>query len=475
MPGPRRTSDTRKATDSLGKLNIAKRSVQIISSGATSTARAAEKTAGAAKSAAAATRRTATAGAALRAEGDSSEQAAERANDVFARASQHAAEGTARGTAKVVRGGAKLTGKAVKGGIVAAQKRVAAAKAAQATKATAESAVTVSRAGAAVARAGAAAFAAVKGMVAAVAAAVSSTPVIAILIGVLAAILAVLSVLSWLPGMTSANDPEYGHGGEYPVGVPPGPWGGHENGRIPEEFLAPIPWSPDYLLREDATASLSALNEDYTIEFGHALDISAAYRDYAGQVEMRDYWCARGKCGNAALPGTSNHGWALAVDLGGGIASFGTAEYEWMKSNASKYGWQHPSWAEPDGSAPEPWHWDFWGWAGDGDVVPEGEAQAYAQLKLMELFGLSDQTAQFKCLKVLWTNESGWSHTAENPSSGAYGIPQALPGSKMASAGADWRTNPKTQIDWGLQYIKDSYGTPCEAWDFWQSNNPHWY
>ncbi|MDR1513921.1 MAG: lytic transglycosylase domain-containing protein, partial [Propionibacteriaceae bacterium] len=77
------------------------------------------------------------------------------------------------------------------------------------------------------------------------------------------------------------------------------------------------------------------------------------------------------------------------------------------------------------------------------------------------------------CLKSLWERESGWRYNASNPYSGAYGIPQALPGSKMASAGADWRTNPETQIIWGLGYIAGRYSTPCGAWSFFQSHN--WY
>ena len=70
---------------------------------------------------------------------------------------------------------------------------------------------------------------------------------------------------------------------------------------------------------------------------------------------------------------------------------------------------------------------------------------------------------QFQCLEQLWQRESNWNHLAQNPSSGAYGIPQSLPGSKMASAGADWQTNPATQITWGLGYISGRYGTPCGA------------
>jgi murein DD-endopeptidase MepM/ murein hydrolase activator NlpD len=80
---------------------------------------------------------------------------------------------------------------------------------------------------------------------------------------------------------------------------------------------------------------------------------------------------------------------------------------------------------------------------------------------------------QFSCLEQLWEKESRWDHTAQNPSSGAYGIPQALPGSKMASAGSDWQTNPATQIEWGLGYIAERYGTPCSAWGHSQSAN--WY
>lgn len=84
-------------------------------------------------------------------------------------------------------------------------------------------------------------------------------------------------------------------------------------------------------------------------------------------------------------------------------------------------------------------------------------------------FGLD----QMPALDSLWSRESGWNHEAHNSSSGAYGIPQALPGNKMASAGDDWETNPATQIRWGLGYIKDRYGTVDAAWDFFQANG--WY
>jgi hypothetical protein len=79
--------------------------------------------------------------------------------------------------------------------------------------------------------------------------------------------------------------------------------------------------------------------------------------------------------------------------------------------------------------------------------------------------------AEFPCLNRLWDKESGWNHLAENKSSGAYGIPQAYPGDKMKSAGADWRINAATQIRWGLGYIKGRYQSPCGAWTYWQNNN----
>ncbi|MEU9485754.1 transglycosylase SLT domain-containing protein [Streptomyces decoyicus] len=80
---------------------------------------------------------------------------------------------------------------------------------------------------------------------------------------------------------------------------------------------------------------------------------------------------------------------------------------------------------------------------------------------------------QFQCFSNIVDHESTWNYKATNASSGAYGLVQALPGSKMASAGADWQTNPATQIKWGLNYMNDRYGSPCGAWSFWQANS--WY
>jgi hypothetical protein len=96
-----------------------------------------------------------------------------------------------------------------------------------------------------------------------------------------------------------------------------------------------------------------------------------------------------------------------------------------------------------------------------------GSAQSIAY-NMLSSFGFSPTTF-FGCLKDIWNQESGWRYDAEN-ASGAYGIPQALPGSKMSSAGSDWQTNPATQIKWGLGYIKAIYGDPCKAWAFEEAN-----
>jgi hypothetical protein len=93
--------------------------------------------------------------------------------------------------------------------------------------------------------------------------------------------------------------------------------------------------------------------------------------------------------------------------------------------------------------------------------APSGTAQQIA-VRMLAQYGWA---GQFSCLDSLWMRESGWNMYAENPSSGAYGIPQALPGWKMASAGSDWQSDAVTQISWGLGYIRAMYGSPCGAWD----------
>ncbi|WP_171161961.1 transglycosylase SLT domain-containing protein [Streptomyces sp. I05A-00742] len=99
-------------------------------------------------------------------------------------------------------------------------------------------------------------------------------------------------------------------------------------------------------------------------------------------------------------------------------------------------------------------------------AAPKAAAQETARQMIQD-------AGQFQCFSNIVEHESGWNHTATNPSSGAYGLVQALPASKMASAGADWQTNPATQIKWGLDYMKERYGSPCGAWTYWQAHKSY--
>lgn len=109
---------------------------------------------------------------------------------------------------------------------------------------------------------------------------------------------------------------------------------------------------------------------------------------------------------------------------------------------------------------------DRWGFA-PGTTDPREMARQMMATK----YGWGAE--QFRCYDNIIMRESRWITTADNPTSSAYGIPQALPGRKMASAGADWRTNPATQIRWGLGYVKDRFGSPCQAWSFKRAHG--WY
>ncbi len=125
------------------------------------------------------------------------------------------------------------------------------------------------------------------------------------------------------------------------------------SGNMPASQLTALSWAPTKKLRTDAAAALEALNNTYKLQFGHNLQVTDAYRSYADQVIVKAE-----KGGLAATPGTSNHGWGIAVDLGG--ISYGNAMDTWMLQNAPKYGWHRPSWATPNGSGPhEPWHWEY--------------------------------------------------------------------------------------------------------------------
>lgn len=135
-----------------------------------------------------------------------------------------------------------------------------------------------------------------------------------------------------------------------------GPLGGYANGRLPRAALCPVYAAPGHLLRADAAFGFERMSRAYAARFGSPICVTDSYRDYAGQVSAHER-----KPTMTAVPGTSNHGWARAVDLCGGVESFGTGPHAWLKVNAPLYGWYHPTWAEPNGSRPEPWHWEFGG------------------------------------------------------------------------------------------------------------------
>ncbi len=125
------------------------------------------------------------------------------------------------------------------------------------------------------------------------------------------------------------------------------------NGRLDTDGLCEL-WEPGDMLRADAALALAKLNVAYRAEFGEDIALTDSYRSYASQVAVK-----RSKPGLAARPGTSQHGWGLAVDLGGGVQR-GDRHYDWLADNAPQYGWENPDWAQRGGSGPyEPWHWEF--------------------------------------------------------------------------------------------------------------------
>ncbi|AEM81089.1 transglycosylase SLT domain-containing protein [Streptomyces violaceusniger] len=102
-----------------------------------------------------------------------------------------------------------------------------------------------------------------------------------------------------------------------------------------------------------------------------------------------------------------------------------------------------------------------------------GDFPQQASYTISEVQSMARQivpSGQFQCFSNIVDHESTWNYQASNPSSGAYGLVQALPASKMSSAGSDWQTNPATQIKWGVNYMNERYGSPCDAWSFWQAN-----
>lgn len=126
------------------------------------------------------------------------------------------------------------------------------------------------------------------------------------------------------------------------------------NGRIPANDLCTL-WEKDHSLRADAAVAIAKLNLAYKKRFGKPICLTDSYRSLSDQYRLRAI-----KPGLAAVPGTSQHGWGLAVDLCGGVDNYGSVQYRWLRANAPDYGWDNPDWALPGGSGPtEPWHWEF--------------------------------------------------------------------------------------------------------------------
>ena len=129
---------------------------------------------------------------------------------------------------------------------------------------------------------------------------------------------------------------------------------GQANGNLDPASLCPLWSAPGERLRADAAAAFNAMSQSKATTTGSPLCVSDSYRSYSEQVAVY-----RSKPGLAAVPGTSAHGWGKAVDFCGGVENPGSAASNWMRANAARFGWSHPSWAEPSGSKPEPWHWEF--------------------------------------------------------------------------------------------------------------------
>lgn len=235
-----------------------------------------------------------------------------------------------------------------------------------------------------------------------------------------------------------------------------GSWGGQENGQIRE--IRQLKFDKSKWLYSPAAIEIERLNAEYLAKFGKNLPVLRAYESVGTQQAKGD------------LVGKSPYGWARVVKLN---MAFDTAEHKWMKENGPKFGWEQPKTYSKGGSTA---HAGMWGFVGVAGSIPPAssesaeEARKFAKEHMKSTYGWG--TSEYVCIVNLWERESNWNHTADNPTSDAYGIPQALPGEKMASAGSDWKTNGNTQVKWGLGYVAERYGSPCEAWAFWQETDP---
>jgi hypothetical protein len=165
-----------------------------------------------------------------------------------------------------------------------------------------------------------------------------------------------------------------------------------------------------------------------------------------------------------------------AISVGIIFAYAGIKGYSPLTAIANIIKGKHPNEGQSAASLTNPDISDtFGGGTFSGTVSASGNQKIAQELAIQMGHGDWTTGKQWSDWVALWNGESGWSETAYNQSSGATGIPQALPGSKMASAGPDWKTNPRTQIKWGIGYIAGRYGSPSAAYAAWLSRSPHWY
>lgn len=154
---------------------------------------------------------------------------------------------------------------------------------------------------------------------------------------------------------TTAKAPDNGEAiGEPQLEEAQSGWGNHSNGGIPDSELQTLSFSPGNKMNKKAAAAMEEMNKAYKADNGSNLTINEAYRDCATQIR---YSKELGSRAAPAPPCVSNHGWGLAADIE--VGAFGSSTYNWLKANAHKYGYVHPAWAEPGGSNPEQWHWEY--------------------------------------------------------------------------------------------------------------------
>lgn len=242
----------------------------------------------------------------------------------------------------------------------------------------------------------------------------------------------------------------------------PTAWGGYQNGMIPDDALQSLSWAPDFRLSKKAAAALEAVNSEFKTEFGKNLPVITAYRSSDEQRGDKEVF-----------------GWAKVVELD---VSFRSAEYKWLNEKAGRHQFVNPIVNQKGEEAENPKRWNYIGSDAEGvSKLPElgslNDYQTYAGQKLKER-GMSDPS-ELACLVKMWEKESNWNPQAANPTSTARGIPQMM---MNIHYGADWETNaagreyldnPNKQIDRGLEYVQGRYGTPCKAWNTWQTQQ--WY